>query len=161
MNTNQTPLCARYYSSQVKIQQRTRQRNHCFVITALIELPNWEERPFPARKALWLVAHVSITLLGWIDFSILNSFSWMTICGNLAKKVVIAITSWVHPMYWAVYDNNLINPPSNSELTKKMNSEKISFEGHKFGTYIWLQSRVFIIIIFGCSGALVLYTDFF
>ena len=77
----------------------------------------------------------------------LSPFSWMTICGNLAIKVVIAITSWVHPRYWAVYDNNLINPPSNSELTKKMNSEKISFEGHKFGTYIWLQSRVFIIII--------------
>ena len=48
----------------------------------------------------------------------------MTICGNLVIKVVIAITSGAYPRYWAVYDNNLINPPSNSELTKKMNSEK-------------------------------------
>ena len=162
MNMNQTPLCARYYSSQVKIQQQTRQRNHCFAITALIELPNWEERPFPARKAPWWVAHVSITLLGWIAFLILNSFSWMTICGNLAIKVVIAITSWVHPRYWAVYDNNLINPPSNSELTKKMNSrEDFLWRSQIWNIYLAPKPcfYYYYYYYFGCSGALVLCTD--
>lgn len=73
MNTNQTPLCARYYSSQVKIQQRTRQRNHCFVITALIELPNWEERPFPARKAVVssTCKHHSIRVNRFLDTQLL------------------------------------------------------------------------------------------
>ena len=55
---------------------------------------------------------------------ILIYFSWMTrvsIRGNLVIKVMIATTSQAHPSSWAVYNNSLINPPSNSELTKKEN----------------------------------------